>query len=157
MHKAGQICRVALNEIAQRKRLWGSTQSHPPPKDVINSFFLTVEQIGRIMWLLRSKHELISFGWVMGAFMPFPQTLPNVAASSIKSHLEKAKVMGQPRLNPPVDGAWAGEGGRKEKSLPRSQAPPYPLVSACPSASLSSLLLLSLLLLWVDLSVCLSA
>lgn len=77
-----------------------------------------------------------------------------MAARCIKSDLEKAKVMGQPRLNPPVDGTWAGEGGRKEKSLPWSQAPPYPLVSACSGASLSRLSL-SLLLLWVDLSVCL--
>lgn len=43
-----------------------------------------------------------------------------MAARCIKSDLEKAKVMGQPRLNPSVDGAWAGGGGGKEKSLPWS-------------------------------------
>lgn len=68
MHKAGQICRAALNKIVQRKRLRESTQSHLPPKDAINSIFLTMEKICRIMCLARPKHKLMSFEWVIGAF-----------------------------------------------------------------------------------------
>lgn len=56
-------------------------------------------------------------GWFMGVFMPFPQTAPNMAASSIKSDLEKVEVMGQPMLNPLVDRAWLAREEERRKAF----------------------------------------
>lgn len=65
-------------------------------------------------------------------------------------------MTGQPRLNPPPDGAWAGKGGRKGESLPQSQAPAPLLVCACLSASLSDLTVVTAAAAAVGGSVCLS-
>lgn len=88
-----------------------------------------------------------------GSWEPSSHSQPNTAASSIKSDLGRTKVMGQPESSPPVDRAWAGEEERRKAFL--RPGPTMPAGTARPSASLSGLSLL-LLLLWVDPSVCLS-
>lgn len=104
----------------------------------MNSLFLTVEQICRIICLLRPKHELLSFGWFMGSFTPFPQTSPNVTASPTRTDWEKPKRWVSPGETLPEmeHGLAKEEEGGKPSSEP---GPTTPLVRACLSASLSGL------------------